>query len=305
MIAQDFIQEGFPIYKILSLCKISRSSFYYRPIVGIRGRKPYAIISGADGQPIDEIQVLALIKELFENPFVDYGYFKTYVYLKKGKHVSISKNAVYLLMKRYNLLRNKYVISSKKSKRNWVKKLLPDAKEPFSYLEFDIKYIWVSGKQKNAQILTVIDVFSRWNLGQYIGFNIESQHVKQLFEEIFKGLYLPQKFFVRNDNGSQFIANEVQDFFKNKGIIQEFTKPATPQQNAHIESYHSIMESAICQRFEFNDINELRKTMQDFRNFYNFERIHGGIGFMAPFEYLQKKNFNINLLNFKPNPSLN
>jgi putative transposase len=185
-----------------------------------------------------------------------------------------------------------------------VKDLLPDAKEPFSYLEFDIKYVWVGGKQKNAQILTVIDVYSRWNVGQYIGFSIESQHVKKLFEDIFKELYLPTKFFVRNDNGSQFIANEVQEFFVKKGVTQEFTKPATPQQNAHIESYHSIMESVICQRFELNDINELRKVMQDFRNFYNFERIHGGIGFVSPFEYLQLKNFNINLINNQPNLSL-
>lgn len=304
MIAQDFIQEGFPIYKVLAFCKVPKSSFYYHPTTGVRGRKPYATIGDSAGNLMTEFQVLDLIKKLFENPFVDYGYYKTYVYLKSKKQISISKNTVFLIMKKHNLLRSKHLISSKKTKRNWVKDLLPDAKEPFSYLEFDIKYVWVGGKQKNAQILTVIDVYSRWNVGQYIGFSIESQHVKKLFEDIFKELYLPTKFFVRNDNGSQFIANEVQEFFIKKGVTQEFTKPATPQQNAHIESYHSIMESVICQRFELNDINELRKVMQDFRNFYNFERIHGGIGFISPFEYLQLKNFNINLINNQPNISL-
>jgi hypothetical protein len=34
--------------------------------------------------------------------------------------------------------------------------------------------------------------------------------------------------------------------------------------NAHIEAYHSIMESAICQRFEFENLEELKKTMSDF-----------------------------------------
>lgn len=304
MVARNFIGEGFPIHKILSACEVPKSSFYYQPVIGIRGRKPYAIIRGADGLQMSESVILELIKELFENPFVDYGYFKTYIYLKKKKGVSISKNGVYSLMKKHDLLRSKHVISSKKTKRNWVKDLLPNAQKPFSYLEFDIKYVWVAGKQKNAQILTIIDVFSRWNVGQYIGFNIESQHVKKLFEQIMEGLHLLEKFIVRNDNGSQFIAGEVQDFFKKKGVIQEFTKPATPEQNAHIESYHSIMEAAICQRFEFKDIDDLRKTMQDFKKFYNFERIHGGIGFMSPFEYLQQKGFDTNLLNFQPKPSL-
>ncbi len=92
--------------------------------------------------------------------------------------------------------------------------------------------------------------------------------------------------FVRNDNGSQFIAQEVQDYFLNKNVTQEFTKPATPEQNSHIESYHSIMESAVCQRFEFKNLQDVRSTMNQFRRFYNFERIHGGIGFQSPAEYL-------------------
>ena len=36
--------------------------------------------------------------------------------------------------------------------------------------------------------------------------------------------------------------------------------------------YHSIMESCVCQRFEFNDLKEARKILAEFRNFYNFER---------------------------------
>lgn len=86
----------------------------------------------------------------------------------------------------------------------------------------------------------------------------------------------------------RFIATEVQEYFRGKNIKQEFTKPATPQQDAHIEAYHSIMESCICQRFEFNDLNEVRKTLEEFRSFYNFERIHGGNNFQSPYKYLLK-----------------
>lgn len=56
--------------------------------------------------------------------------------------------------------------------------------------------------------------------------------------------------------------------------------------NAHIESYHSIMEKVICQRFEFENIAELKKTMSEFVEFYNFERIHGGIEYKSPYNYL-------------------
>jgi transposase InsO family protein len=108
-------------------------------------------------------------------------------------------------------------------------------------LEFDIKYVYIQGTRTNTQVLTVIDVYSRWVLGQYIANSIKSEDVVNLFEELFKIYPLPEQFIVRKDNGSQFEALIVQDFLKNKGVIQEFTKPATPEQNAHIESYHSIM----------------------------------------------------------------
>ena len=39
-------------------------------------------------------------------------------------------------------------------------------------------------------------------------------------------------------------------------MIQEFTKPATPEQNAHVKSYHSIIESVICQKYDFETLKE-------------------------------------------------
>lgn len=147
----------------------------------------------------------------------------------------------------------------------------------------------MAGKNANVQVLTVLDVYSRWQMGHFIAFSIKKEDVIQLFDEIFSRFTIPQKMFVRNDNGSQFIAQEVQDYFFRKEVIQEFTKPATPQQNSHIESYHSIMESVVCQRFEFKNLEDVRTTMNQFRNFYNFERIHGGIDFQSPAEYLVSK----------------
>ncbi|PWK17335.1 hypothetical protein LV89_04436 [Arcicella aurantiaca] len=71
-----------------------------------------------------------------------------------------------------------------------------------------------------------------------IKWTIRQEDVVILFDKIFETYELPDNFYVRNDNGSQFIADLVQQYFQNKNIIQEFTgrhsaKPATPEQNAH------------------------------------------------------------------------
>jgi putative transposase len=52
---------------------------------------------------------------------------------------------------------------------------------------------------------------------------------------IFKEYQMLDRFIVKNDNGRQFEADIVQKYLKEKGVNQEFTKLATPQQNAHIE----------------------------------------------------------------------
>lgn len=69
-------------------------------------------------------------------------------------------------------------------------------------------------------------------------------------------------------------------------IIQEFTKPATPQQNAHIEAYHSIVESAVCRSMEFENLNDFQQKMEKFMAFYNFEGVDGGIGHQSSYEFL-------------------
>lgn len=137
IIAQNFIDERHPKNKVLKWCGIAKSSFYYHPKTGIRGRKPYAQVKNNIGQVLDKQIIISIIKRLFENQFVDYGYYKTFIYLKKKEYLIISKHQVYNLMKEAGLLRSRYNMSSKKNKRNWVKDLLPVTNTPFDYLEFD------------------------------------------------------------------------------------------------------------------------------------------------------------------------
>lgn len=290
MVVEDFKEQGYPADKLLRITGLARSSYYYKS-TGSKAGKRKSSYFYKDGMTVSKEILLEDIKELLSGEFVDYGYFKTYKYLKEELGYSIGSTRTYRIMKDNNLLkfqRNK----GKSRNRNWVKELVPNVEKPFQFFEFDIKFVYVQGNRTNAMILTVLDVYSRWNMGQYIAYNIGKEDVIQLFEQIISRYKLPANFIVRNDNGSQFIASIVQEYFVKKGVSQEFTKPATPEQNAHIESYHSIMENAVCQRFEFENLKDLKTTMSRFRKFYNFERIHGGLGYLSPLKYLKKIGVN-------------
>jgi putative transposase len=174
-----------------------------------------------------------------------------------------------------------------------VKDLVPEPEETFHYLEFDIKYIYIHGLRKNAMLLTVIDVDSRLNLAQMLQMSIKKEDVVALFTYIKQNFTLPQKVTVRSDNGSQFVAQLLRSQLIEMKINQEFTKPATPEQNAHIESYHSIVERTICQKYQFGSLKEANETFDRFQKFYNHERVHSGVGYTSPMKYLKAKGFTI------------
>lgn len=109
--------------------------------------------------------------------------------------------------------------------------------------------------------------------GSLSAIRFEKEDVVGLFDQIFAIYPMPLRIYVRNDNGSQMESHVVQQYFADRQIIQEFTKPATKEQNAHIESYHSILERVICRRYDFEDLPEAVDTFNRWLGFYNYERI--------------------------------
>lgn len=289
MMASGFIAQGHPKKTVLQVLGIARSSFYYRPrpLAGKRGISKSEHTLTTYGELVPNTQVIEDIKEILAEEFVDYGYLKVTHWLRQEKNYIINPKKVYRLMGEEGLL-NKVSDKEKqkRNKRNWVKELVPPAEAAFDYLEFDIKYFYVAGKDRNALLLSVVDVKTRWVLGHFMAWEIKQQQVMDLFDQIFEAYPLPKSFYVRNDNGSQFIAEKVQLYFQGKGVVQEFCRPATPEQNAHIESYHSIQERVTCQQYEFENLKEIRDTLNRFIDFYNFRRIHSGVGYQAPFKFL-------------------
>lgn len=287
-----------PFNKVLEVLELAKSTYHYqlKPSSNRkRGRKPSEYTLKRSGESVSNNQVVAEIEFELSQEFVDYGYLKTTYLLRDEYGYVINAKKVYSLMAINGLLNKSTKISSN-IKRQWVKDLVPKPELDFSYLEFDIKYFYVHGKRRNALVLTVIDVKSRWVLSHYIAWNIRNDNVKKLFNQIFESYDLPEKIFVRSDNGSQFVALSVQQYFADITsfkVVQEFIKPACPNQNAHIESYHSIAEKVICQKYSFENIQDLKKTMDRFKEFYNFRRIHSGIGFKSPYKYLLQQGIDM------------
>ena len=139
-VANEFILSGYSVRTVLQSCFVARSSYYYKATGGTPGRKPYAEFLNAEGDKIGAHHVVETLKGLFEKPFVDYGYYKAYIFLRDELGFRVGKYSVYKLMKENGLLQCRYTVSSKIGRRNWVKDLLPQVEIAFCYLEFDRWY---------------------------------------------------------------------------------------------------------------------------------------------------------------------
>jgi len=287
MIAQAFIHQGYPLYKVLPLCGLSKSSYYYLPSRGKRGRKVSTSTHSKAGILYSNEYVVERIKWLLEQEFIDYGYEKVTGWLQNSEGLVINGKKVYRLMKQARLL-NSRIRSSKQGKRI-AKDLLPSPAQPFECLQTDIKYIYVQGEHRNALLISVLDVFSRGVLGYKLEWSITKHQVIDLMKEVLYHYQMPQQVSLRTDNGSQFEAGLFREYLREMHIDHEFTHVASPQENCYIESFHSIVESAVCTRYEFESLQQAKEVFNRFINFYNQDRIHGSLNLLSPNQFLHQQ----------------
>lgn len=269
---------------VLKQVGLSKSTYYYRNSDNKRGRKPSDYTEKVDGTRVSNSEVVNEIENLLLNDFITYGYIKMSYYLKQKGYV-INKKKVYRLMKENSLLLQKRIKPN--FKRDFIKTRKVSPNSPYELLEIDIKYLYLRAEKRNVYLLTLIDVFSRKVLGYVVKYSIRKNDVIALFDRTLPAKGLICEITVRNDNGSQFIANDVRAYLKKRDVYQEFTHVSSPKENAHIEAFHSILERELVRRFEYDTFFELEQILKKYYKFYNEDRIHSGINYLSPEKYMK------------------
>lgn len=182
-------------------------------------------------------------------------------------------------MNENNLLLGKVIRTS--GKREFVKFRKIQSSYPMEYICLDIKYVYIHGEKRNYYLLTILDVFTRKGIAQILQSSIRKADVINMFRSINRQ-YGIKGVTVRNDNGSQFIANDVRAYLASEEARQEFTHIATPQENSYIEAFHSIVQTEVIDRFEFAGYFEAKQIFEKHLQWYNYERKHGLLGRITP-----------------------
>ena len=91
--------------------------------------------------------------------------------------------------------------------------------------------------------------------------------------------------FIRSDNGSEFIAHELQAWLAREQIKTIYIEPASPWQNGFVESFHGRFRDECLNREQLWTLTEARVVIEDFRIDDNTRRPHSRLGDRSPVNY--------------------
>lgn len=292
-------KEGFRITKLSEVAGVNRSLYYYH--MGIeeaietkkkRGRPIPGFSKARSGSIVPDEQIEEFLMEAIEGDGATYGIKNLTHYLKDVHELQINHKKVARLCRKLGILLPQRT-GNPKYPRRLVRNRLVTA--PNQLWQLDIKYGSISGSGRFFFVASAIDVFDRAIVGYYRGPRCKAKDITGMLKEamIRRGLQVPEEedghcIVIRTDNGPQFVSNLFGEFCELNKVFHERIPPRSPNYNAYIESFYSILERDLFSRYDFEYFEEAYYEIDEFMEFYNNRRYHGSLGRMSPHKFYEK-----------------
>ncbi len=147
----------------------------------------------------------------------------------------------------------------------------------FTYIKYQGRFIYLA---------TIIDVYTR----EIIGWNISVRHDTKLVLGAFQHAIKRTgcvPVYLHSDQGSEYDANEYEEFVLGKGIIISMSHKNSPWENAFQESFYSQFKVDLGFVSRFDTVEALIEEIYQTIYYYNNHRIHSSLK-MSPVTFKQK-----------------
>ncbi|SUY48496.1 transposase [Clostridium putrefaciens] len=91
-----------------------------------------------------------------------------------------------------------------------------------------------------------------------------------------------------SDNGPQFTSVKFEHLYKVNNIYHERIPVNSPNYNAHIESFNSLLSKACIAWNEIKNFTDGYRLIYGYIKFYNEERIHGSLSYIIPNQFIRE-----------------
>jgi transposase InsO family protein len=218
-----------------------------------------------------------------------FGPQKIAMYLKRYHDVAISNSGVWRILKRLDLNRlpasQRYTRHTQRWKR-YEKQL------PGHQVQIDVKFIQplkgATPRRKYYQFTAIDDCTRLRVLRIYPTLNQKT--AIQFVDYVLQRLPFPVD-VIQTDNGAEF-QSAFHYHVLDKGVGHHYIKPRTPRLNGKVERSHRIDAEEFYRLLDgvvIDDASVFNDKLQQWEDYYNYHRPHGGLDGQTPYERLRQK----------------
>lgn len=138
---------------------------------------------------------------------------------------------------------------------------------------------------KKVRLLNVVDEFTRECHAIEVKRSMGAKDVLDCLTRTMAAAGMP--WFIRSDNGSEFIEAGLREWLASQGTKPLYVQPGSPWQNGKCESFNGKFRDEFLNRELFYSLKQIQVQAEWWRNYYNTERPHSVLGYQTPTEYRQ------------------
>lgn len=112
-------------------------------------------------------------------------------------------------------------------------------------------------------ICSIEDIYSRYVISFNISPNNDSALVANTFVAAYEKRNPPYGLIFHSDQGANFTASSIRAMLKAYGVQQSFSRIATPQDNAHMESLFATLKKEELYRKSYNSPEEFFQSVNN------------------------------------------
>jgi transposase InsO family protein len=216
-----------------------------------------------------------------------FGPQKIAMYLRRYHDVTISPSGVWRILKRLGINR---LPSSQRHKRTQTRWKRYEKQLPGHRVQVDVKFLEpLPGTRKKHYQFTAIDDCTRIRVLRIYERNNQKTAI-QFMDYVLEKLPF-QVDCIQTDNGAEF-QGAFHWHLLDRGIGHAYIKPRTPRLNGKVERSHRIDGEEFYRMLKgvvIDDTGLFNEKLQEWEDFYNFHRPHGGLDGQTPYERLRQK----------------
>lgn len=184
----------------------------------------------------------------------------------------------------YRVLRDAGVLATRSTKKSFKGTGFVQPLQVHQEWHVDIAYLNIMGTF--YYLCSILDGFSRFIVHWEIRESMKEKDVEIVVQRAVEQ-FPDARPKIISDNGPQFVAKDFKEFIRVSGMTHVRTSPYYPQSNGKIERWHKSLKKECIRPKTPLSLEEAQRVVERFVGYYNNERLHSALGYIAPWDKLE------------------